>query len=344
MKTRNLVPALALLASLVPWITLSAQDEPAAASETIVSGPKPSTVLTPIRCADKRGEFDVAEQMGTAPGAILFVHELTRNTAPVINGLDQLASDHAISGFRSFTILLNSDRTAGEDQAGRVNGSLNLRTPIVLCLDGAEGPGNYALNRNAALTLIYCNDGKVQRSEALTDTGPNDVPKIRAWAEEITGSVPMGKEALAAALPDDAQALRDFAIDRAMEVERLQTQLNRLKENRNRGGQAMRPRERPAAESAPKTEAPSPAPERKREGKPPEDSELNGLLRSFIRQTNDDTQADEVFAKITKRAEESSELTAEAVEMFKLMLSFRDRYGTEHAQSLAEGFLKEHAK
>ena len=82
----------------------------------------------------------------------------------------------------------------------------------------------------------------------------------------------------------------------------------------------------------------------KRQGKPPEDSKLNALLRSFIRKTNDEAKADEVYARITKRAGESDALKGEAIEMFKLMLSFRDRYGIEHAQKLAEGFLKEHAK
>lgn len=344
MKTQTLV--LGLLVSLSQWSLVTAQDEAPAASEAIVSGPEVGTALTPIRCVGSDGEFDVAEKLGTAPGAILFIHELTRNTAPVINGLDKLASDHSIHGFRSHTIMLGADRTAGEDQAKRVNGSLKLRNPIVLGLDGAEGPGNYALNRNAALTLIFCKDGKVLRSEALTDTGPNDVPKIRQWAEEIAGPLPKGREALLAALPTDHTALREFAVDRALEVQRLQGKLKRLQENnRKRGGRAMNRRpERPkdnADKSADETEA---AEKPKRQGKPPEDSELNALLRSFIRKTNDEAKADEVYAKITKRAAESDALKGEAVEMFKLMLSFRDRYGIDHAQKLAEGFLKEHAK
>ena len=85
-----------------------------------------------------------------------------------------------------------------------------------------------------------------------------------------------------------------------------------------------------------------PAPNPNRVGKPPEDPQLNSLLRSFIRQTNDDARADTVYGEIVARAAESAALNSEVVEMFKLMLSFRDRYGTTHAQSLAEGFLKEH--
>jgi len=344
MKMQSFV--LGLLVSFSQWSLLTAQDEAPATSEVIVSGPKVGTAITPIHCVGSGREFDVAEKLGTAPGAILFIHELTRNTAPVINGLDQLASDHSIHGFRTYTIMLGADRTAGEDQTKRVNGSLKLRNPIVLGLDGSEGPGNYALNRNAALTLIFCKDGKVLRSEALTDTGPNDVPKIRQWVEEIAGPLPKGRRALLAALPTDGPALREFAVDRALEVQRLEGKLKRLQENnRNRSGRAMNRRpERPKANADKSADETKATEKPKRQGKPPEDSKLNALLRSFIRKTNDEAKADEVYARITKRAGESDALKGEAIEMFKLMLSFRDRYGIEHAQKLAEGFLKEHAK
>ena len=78
----------------------------------------------------------------------------------------------------------------------------------------------------------------------------------------------------------------------------------------------------------------------KREGGPPSDSALNAMLRSFIRQTNDTATNDATFGEIKARANESDDLHSQTVEMFKLMLSFRDRYGTEHAQELAESFLE----
>ena len=86
MKMQSLV--LGLLVSFSQWSLLTAQDEAPAASEVIVSGPTVGTAITPIHCVGSGIEFDVAEKLGTAPGAILFIHELTRNTAPVINGLD----------------------------------------------------------------------------------------------------------------------------------------------------------------------------------------------------------------------------------------------------------------
>ncbi|MDG2126149.1 MAG: hypothetical protein P8J87_20780, partial [Verrucomicrobiales bacterium] len=281
--------------------------------------------------------------------AVMFIHELTRNTAPVIRGMDELASEYEILGFQSFTVMLSGDRTAGEEQLGRVNGSLKLANPMVLSVDGLEGPGNWALNRRAAVTVVFGKDGKVVRSEGLTDTGPNDVRRLRGWIEEVAGKVPGDevelRKLLAGRLPEGEVEVRALAVERALEVRRLKQQ---LAEARKRAQGAMRGR--PAAgregvrEMRKEGEKEAPKPAVKREGKPPEDGKLNGLLRSFIRQTNDDVRCDEVFAEIETRAGESEALRGEVVEMFKLMLSFRDRYGTAYAQGLAEGFLKNAAE
>ena len=81
-----------------------------------------------------------------------------------------------------------------------------------------------------------------------------------------------------------------------------------------------------------------------RQGKPPTDAKLNLLFRGFIRQTNSKEQTDAVFADIKKRAAESDQLATQVIDMFKLMLSLRDRYGSQYAQELAETYLKSHAE
>jgi hypothetical protein len=83
-------------------------------------------------------------------------------------------------------------------------------------------------------------------------------------------------------------------------------------------------------------------PAAKREGAPPDDDDLQSNLRTFIRKTNSDERNDEVYAGITARAAESPELKRQAREMFRLVLSLKDRYGTPHAHELAEGFLAKH--
>lgn len=347
-SVRSPLPLALLLCSCLAGDQLLAQD---GGGEPLTSGPPAGTKLTPVPCYATDGrlagqEFDAAAKLASGPAALLFVHELNRNTAPVLRGLDNLTTEFSVAGFRSFTILLGADRTASEDQLKRVNGSLRLANPLVLSTDGAEGPGNYALSRKCTLTLVLVKDGAVHESIALTDTGPGDLPKLRQWVEAVAGALPEGEQALRELivrnLPADAGALKELAANQALELRQLRAQLTEARQQRaGRPQEGMRGGQRAGDDPAPPAR-PDAAPNPDRVGKPPEDPQLNTLLRAFIRQTNDAARADEVYADIVARAAESAELEAEAIEMFRLMLSFRDRYGIAHAQDLAEGFLKDH--
>lgn len=351
-----------LLGSVLAFGTHAPAEE--ASDQALISGPPAETPLKPIRAYAERGpwagqEFDVAEAAGTAPAAFLFIHDLSRNTAPVIREFDRLGREHALLGFEGFALMLQEDRTEGENLLKRVNGSLKLHRPLVLSLDGLDGPGDYALNRRCTLTLVLAREGQVTQSLALTDTGPADFPKLQRWIESVAGTLPQEEGALRdllrQRLPQDTQALRELAINQGLEIRQLR---QRLAETHARGQNRMRPR--PAGRGRPDADARSqdarsqrgtsdpgsrpapPAEPSTRQGKPPEDPELNQALRSFIRKTNEDGRTETIMKEIKTRAAQSEALKQEAIEMFKLMLSFRDRYGTPKAQELAQAFLKEH--
>lgn len=342
MKTFRSLPLL-LVVGLSGTLEVRAQDD----EKSLKSGPAAGSALTPIKCYATNGplrgkEFDAAEKLGTSASAVLFIHELTRNTAPVLRGLDELAAEYEVLGFQSFTVLLAGDRTEAEGRLQRVNGSLRLKNPIVLSTEGAEGPGNYALNRKAALTLVFAKDGKVTRSLALTDTGPNDVPVVRKAIVDLVGELPRDPEALKKlvreSLPSDPDALKEIVIAQRMELKRLQSRVERLRQQGR--GRTMRPQQgdppkrRPQGEEG-ETKRPP------RQGGPPADGKLGTLLRSYIRKTNDEDRVNEVYDEIMTRGKENEELQEQVVEMFKLMLSYPDRYGTEHAQKKVRKYLDE---
>ena len=198
------------------------------------------------------------------------------------------------------------------------------------------------LSRKAALTVVFAKEGVVTNSLALTDTGPNDLPVLRRTIEELAGTIPANpaelRELIAARLPSDPEALKKLAADQTMEIRRLQADLLRARQQARRPGMRRQspPRTRdqgrpPSDQEISACQAP---------GQPPEDPELNTLLRSFIRKTNDDPRTDQIFAEIKPGLDRANPWEGETVEMFKLMLSFRDRYGTKHAQELAESFLE----
>ena len=346
MKSK-IFPSLALVLGLM------AQNGQAA---DIVSGPPTGSLLAPVNSYALHGphkgrEFDAAKSLGQGPGALLFIHELSRNIIPVLRGLDDLTSEYSVLGFHSHTLLLHDDRTSAENRLKAINGSLKLAHPIILSLDGLEGPGDYALNRRAALTIVLAKGGQVVRSVALTDAGQHNLPELREWVEAVAGKIPADPDELrkmiAGNLPKGVDAVRELAVNQGVQLQKLRARLARVENGQmNSRMQQRKPqrmkRDAPNAARRQANARDQAKPAVKREGAPPDDDELQSNLRAFIRKTNSDERNDEVYAGIIDRAAESAELTRQAREMFRLVLSLKDRYGTLHAHGLAEGFLAKH--
>lgn len=331
------------------------------AREELLSGPLAGSPLHPVRVYAESGprkgqEFDAVAALGTPARALLFIHDLSRNTAPLIRAFAALESELGQRGYAGCCVLLSDDRTAAETRLQAVNGSLKLARPIVLSLDGLEGPGTYALNRRCTLTLVTAKDGVVVRSVAFTDTGAHDAPKVRAWIEELLPPLPTPEErraAIAAALPTEIEALRQLAIEQTLELERLRAELAALKAERGaatpapmRGERAMREgaregaregeRERPGVAPAPPAgEAP---------GKAPTDPELSRLLRAVIRKDATEEVVRARMGEIVSRAKESEALRAEAVAMFVRVLHYGEHYGTELARAEMRAFVTAHQR
>lgn len=279
-------------------------------------------------------EFDVAARIGNGPGALLFVHELNRNTGPVIGGLDRLAVEFGWTGLQTFTVLLAGDRNDGEATVKRSSAAMGMHRPMLVTVDGAEGPGGYALARKGTLTLVLANEGRVHKSVTLVDTGRNDLPRLRALLEEVTGPVPTEPEALARAI--EQRASRDPEILRAQLLDLLVA----MQRDRDRAQNAATRRPNPRMQrdgAQPEPAAATEAEARPREGRAPEDEELRTLLRRAIQRAADKTELDAVFTAIETRAGTSAALKDQTVEMFKLMLSLE--YGNDDARARARAFL-----
>ncbi|HEX6812689.1 MAG TPA: hypothetical protein VF384_13765 [Planctomycetota bacterium] len=309
----------------------------------LVSGPGAGTPLPTCPVYAPAGpwagtEFDAAVRLQKGPGVLLFVHDLSRNTAPMITGLDRLAVQLAWTGLQTFTIRVAADRNDAEAAVKRSSDALQLVRPIVVSPDGLDGPGGYALHRKATLTLVVARDGVVLRSVAFTDTGRADLGRLRGLVEEATGAIPTDTKALRALMeqrmPRDAEQLRALAMDLALLLQRVE-QTNEARNQRNRTD--MRPDAMRPDANAPAAEA---RPAKPREGKAPEDEELRGLLRRAIQKAADSAELDAVFAAVETRVGTDAALRAQAVDMFKLQLSLD--YGNDESKTRARAWVEKH--
>lgn len=326
-------------------------------AQEIQSGPAIGMKLTKVNAYAASGpyqgkEFDAAAALGQGPGALLFVKALNRETAPIIRGLDNLAAEFSLLGFKSFTMMLTDDRTAGEARIKTLSKALNMRNPMTVSLDGAEGPGNYAINRNANLTLVMVKGGVVTKCLAFTDTGLKDLPLITAAVESVAGKLPTTAKGRVRLLPNDIAKLKKMVTQLWADNDQLKRQLANQSNRRNRGNRNMRRgrqdgkqgdgqmRRRGAdqrggnqrgsqrnADNAGKKQLP---------GTIPADSELVGLLRTLIRAKTKD-EIDNVFESVDKAVGDSAEKREAMVQGFIRILG-ATTYGTDDARARAMAY------
>jgi hypothetical protein len=310
---------------------------PELASGPVAGKPLPACPVYAPSGPAAGAQFDAAQAIGKAPGALLFVHELTRNTAPMISGLDKLAVQFAWTGLVTHTVRLAADRSEAEAAVKRSSDALQLARPILVSTDGGEGPGGYALNRKALLTLVLCKDGQVVRSVAFTDTGRADLPRLRALLEEVAGPVPTDAKELRAAieqrLPRDPEQLRALAVELALLLQQQAVRTERGGDGRMQAGGDRRGDPAAGGDAAPK---------KPREGKAPDDEPLRALLRRAIQSAADNAELDAVFTAVDARIGTDAGLRSQALAMWKLMLSLD--YGNDEAKRRARAWVEQHGK
>lgn len=82
-------------------------------------------------------------------------------------------------------------------------------------------------------------------------------------------------------------------------------------------------------------------PKEKFPGAVPADDRLQGMLRSFIRPTNDAAAVDRILSEVKTYIQGNAELRRQAREGWIRVLHFGDRYGTEYSRKVGREFLEE---
>lgn len=277
-------------------------------AEKVYSGPQPGEKTTAFKSLELRGERagqerDIITEHHGAPTSLIFVHGIERSMAPLLTVLDEYGKQQQETLKTEF-IFLSADRLASQQRLPLVGQSLRLQSPMSLSTDGAEGPGNYGLNKECLLTVIVAKDNNVTANFALVQPGMADAPKILAALASVSNDTN----------PPTAESLR---------------------ERRGLGGTMER---KPRPERTNATAAAANRPKDNLPGAAPTDEKLVGLLRRFIQKSNDEATVDKVLGEVSEYVRNDENLTRQALDGWTRVLHLK--YGTDYAQTTGKAWLE----
>ncbi len=251
-------------------------------------------------------ERDLVKESALRPMALIFVHGIERSLVPLLRVVDEYGAERK-DRLRTEMIFLSPDRLAGEQRVKAAAGALKLQSPVELSVDGAEGPGNYGLNKECLMTIVAAKDNTVTANFALVQPGIADAPKVLEAMAKVCGDTHP---------PTVAQL--------------SERQMARGGGGRERAGRMT------TADGNANTNTTGNFP-----GGVPTDARLQGLLRGFIRPTNDVATVDKALADVKQHIHGNPDLQKQAIDGWTRVLHFGDRYGTEYARKVGREFLEQ---
>jgi hypothetical protein len=164
----------------------------ASAQEAPFSGPQSGEALRPfqvlmVNTGDAGREIDFVGRHQGAPTLVVFLHQLDRNVAALMQPIEKYSQDRAQAGLRTLWVYLAADKVEGERRMQAVTRSLKLQSPAGVSVDGVEGPGSYGLNKSVAVTALVANQGNVTANFAIVQPGMVDSPRILNEAAKHVG-------------------------------------------------------------------------------------------------------------------------------------------------------------
>jgi hypothetical protein len=278
----------------------------ARSEEKVYSGPQLGEKTTRFKSVELRGEDagkerDIIAEHKGARTTLIFVHGVERSMAPLMTVLDEYGQERK-DVLKTEFVFLSGDRLSSQQRLPLVGQSLRLQSPMSLSADGAEGPGNYGLNKECLMTVIVARENKVTANFALVQPGMADAPKIISAIAKVVGDTN----------PPAAEALR---------------------ERRGQGGARMEP-----GQAKERRREMANRPKDKLPGAAPTDGKLVGLLRRFIQRSNDDATVDKVLAEVEEYVRGNESLTRQAMDGWTRVLHLK--YGTEYAQKAGQTWLE----
>jgi hypothetical protein len=180
-----------MLTTLFLSVVLQAGDFP--------SGPQVGEKLPDFKAhgyfgPDAGKEFMVHEKTKRGPALLIFMHApgeaaITRPGFQFLKPVDKYAAEQ--EKLATQIVWVTGDKDNIEKFLKRAENSLNLKSPVSICLEGGkDGPATYGLNDKVQITVLVVKNNKVLNNFALTDPNAKDSTKVIAAIAKVLGKDP----------------------------------------------------------------------------------------------------------------------------------------------------------
>ncbi|MEM9645370.1 MAG: hypothetical protein AAF989_10275, partial [Planctomycetota bacterium] len=166
----------------------------ASEGKTLFSGPQAGERLPAFQAIGVHGKrketnFDPTEDIQDEPHVLIFMDDGgvgVRGLFGFIRALETIR-DNTDKDLRLTTIFLGDDSSALSGFVNRFSARLSESATVGISIDGRDGPGNYGLNRNVAMTVLVAKDGKVTHNFPMTQAMLYPDPHVLGAVAEVLG-------------------------------------------------------------------------------------------------------------------------------------------------------------
>lgn len=322
--------------------------------QQLTSGPQPGEKAPAfnILLTDGSPVLREVEQKTSGATTVVFLTAVERSAMPLVRVVNWYGAERK-AAMDTVIVVLPKDPVAMRDRLPAIVKSLNLKVKFAISSDGPDGPGAYAINSKAMMTLLTIKDGKVEGNLALAQPGVADAKAVIALMAKLSGDTkpptpeelndrnsgapgatpavkpaaqrPAAQPTPATVVPEPdlstPEAMKKVISDLVKEVAALKAELAALK---TQGTAQPGTQPKPPAGPLP--------------GAAPTDPGVLGLLRAFIQPSNTNADVDRVAGDIDLYTRGKVDLIKQAHDGWVRILHLK--YGTEYAQKIGAEMVK----
>jgi hypothetical protein len=123
---------------------------------------------------------------GGRPQVMVFTRAADGKVVQLLQKLDGALAENSEKQLRAFVNVMGQDKEAATEHAKSLAESTNAKhIPFVVPNEFENGPDNYGINPDAAVTIILAEKGKVKASHAFSSADDVEVESVISDLEKI---------------------------------------------------------------------------------------------------------------------------------------------------------------